>query len=204
MVSDNPHNLLDQLAIEVPDPDHAVRCAEFAASLFDDLHEVLELPATDRRIAVVAALYHDVGYSRGVRDHHRKSFDILNAGVLPDFDRRDQVIAACAARYHGRTLPSIEHAGFGEMDTEDQRRTRRISAIVRVAVACDSSHLGVINDVSARTSGDGIVMTVRAVEEPTVDRDRLREAAGGFAALTYVPLRVEFAVGTDVSSVKKG
>ena len=91
-------------------------------------------------------------------------------------------------------MPSIEHAGFTDMDVEDQRRTRRLSAIVRVAAACDASHLGLITDVSARSYDDAIVVEVSASVEPTVERDRLREAAGGFTALTYVPIRVEFVV----------
>ncbi len=201
---DNPQKLLDLFAIEVPDPDHAVRCAWFAGSLFDDLDDRLELASSDRKIAVVAALFHDSGYLRGARDHHRRSFDVLTTGVLQGFDRREQVITACAARYHGRTLPSIEHAGFGEMETEDQRRTRRLSAIVRLAVACDFSHLGVIRRVSARSSDDGVILSVTATEEPSVDRDRLREAAGGFTALTYVPLRVEISIERSETSIKKG
>jgi exopolyphosphatase/pppGpp-phosphohydrolase len=193
-LNEDPSGLLDRLAIEVPDREHAVRCAGFAGALFDGLHARLELEPGDRRLAVVAALLHDAGYLRGARDHHRKSYDIVSAANLPGFSRQEQVIAACAARYHGRTMPNIEHAGFGEMDTEEQRRTRRLSAIVRLAAAGDASHLGVVTSLSAQAERNGAVVTVSAGAEPSVDRDRLREAAGGFTALTYLPLRIEIVV----------
>ena|GEM_PF-1847248 len=187
---DDPSELLDALAIEVPDRDHAVRCAGFAGTLFDGLYERLELQPADRRLAVVAALLHDAGYLRGARDHHRKSYDIVRAAIIPGLSSTDRVIAACAARYHGRTVPNIEHAGFGELDFEDQRRVRRLSAIVRLAAACDYSHLGLIQSIQVIANHDHADLTVFANEEPTVDRDRLREAAGGFAALAYLPIQV--------------
>jgi exopolyphosphatase/guanosine-5'-triphosphate,3'-diphosphate pyrophosphatase len=188
---DDPSELLDTIGVEVPDREHAIRCATFSGSIFDGSHQRLELQATDRRLAVIAALLHDAGYLRGDRDHHRKSYDIVREAELPAVSGTDQVIAACAARYHGRTMPSIEHAGFGELDFEDQRRVRRLSAIVRLAAACDASHLGIIESVRVRAEGDGLVLVANANGEPSVDRDRLREAAGGFTALTYVPLRIQ-------------
>ena len=202
--TEDPGHLLDRIEIEVPDPDHALRCAGFAGSVFDGLQARLELAPGDRRLAVVAALLHDAGYLRGARDHHRKSYDVIDTAFLPGFSRQEQVITACAARYHGRTMPNIEHAGFGEMDTEEQRRTRRLSAIVRLAAACDASHLGVITVVSARADENEAVVSATASVEPSVDRDRLREAAGGFTALTYVPLRIEIDVETTSIDSEKG
>jgi exopolyphosphatase/guanosine-5'-triphosphate,3'-diphosphate pyrophosphatase len=192
--NDEPNALLDRLGIVVPDREHAIRCARFAGSIFDGAHERLQLETSDRRLAVVAALFHDAGYLRGARDHHRKSYDMVINASITGFTSQEQTIAACAARYHGRTLPNIEHAGFGEMDTEEQRRTRRLSAIVRLAAACDASHLGVITSVEARISGNELLVTATATEEPSVDRDRMREAAGGFQALAYLPVRIEIRV----------
>lgn len=201
---DDPRDLLGRLDIAVPDAAHAIRCATFAGDVFDDVHALLELPEADRRLAVVAALLHDAGYLRGDRDHHRKSYDIVSTADLPGFSKQEQVIAACAARYHGRTLPNIEHVGFGAMDAGEQRRTRRLSAIVRLAAACDASHLGVVTGVRARSTGDEIVLSVTASDEPSVDRDSVREAAGGFTALTYLPVRVEIDVEHTRRAGEKG
>ncbi|HEX5165993.1 MAG TPA: HD domain-containing protein [Thermomicrobiales bacterium] len=197
LTDDEPIALLDRLGVEVPDREHAIRCAQFAGAIFDGAQERLELEPSDRRLAVVAALFHDSGYLRGARDHHRKSYDILLGAGIPGFSRQEQTIAACVARYHGRTMPNIEHAGFGEMDTEEQRRTRRLSAIVRLAAACDASHLGLVSEVTARMSGDELLVTAMATGEPSVDRDRMREAAGGFQALAYLPVRIEITVQTN-------
>ena len=50
---------------------------DVAAVLFDALADRLQLDPHDRRLAIAAALLHDVGYVRGGRDHHRKSFDVM-------------------------------------------------------------------------------------------------------------------------------
>lgn len=181
--------LLAGSAIQLPDADHAVRCAAFAASLFDDLHQLLELDPDDRRLAMVAALYHDSGYLRSGRDHHRKSFDVIREANIPGLTDHGRLLAGLAARYHGHTAPNIEHAGFGDLPPGEQRRARRLSAIVRVAVALDASHLGAVDDARVVVNNGAVELTIMSEAEPAVERERVREAAGGFTALTQVPMR---------------
>lgn len=188
-------DILAAVALALPDEPHARRCAAFAAALFDDLHATLGLDASDRPLAIGAALLHDVGYLRGGRDHHRKSFDIIRGATALPYDDADRLIVALVARYHGHTLPNIEHAGFGELEAGDQRRVRRLAALVRVAAAADGSHLGIVHGLRADGDERRVTFHARASEEPAVDRDRLREAAGGFAQLTQIPARVEVAIG---------
>jgi exopolyphosphatase/guanosine-5'-triphosphate,3'-diphosphate pyrophosphatase len=183
--------LIVEIPVSIPDPAHAERCARFAASLFDAFGALLHLTPHDRHLAVTAALLHDVGYLRAGRDHHRKSFDVIMGTPLPGMSEQDRVVVACAARYHGHTLPNIEHAGFGGLAYDLQRRVRRVAAIVRVAAALDASHLGLIETVQARVADSAPSITAFANTEPSVERDRLREAAAGFEALTGFPLRVQ-------------
>jgi exopolyphosphatase/pppGpp-phosphohydrolase len=189
--------LLGQLGDQLPDPEHGRRCARFAGELFDALHEPLLLAAADRPLAVLAALLHDIGHLRGERDHQRKSFDIIRESELAGVPAHDKLIVACAARYHRGQLPNIEHAGFGEMTTEDQRRTRRLSALVRLAAALDASQLGFISDVNVSAGGPALRVTALATQEPAVERDQLRDAASAFESLTYLPLRIEIQVERD-------
>jgi len=182
-------DLLTGWPLELPDPAHARHCAVLADSLFAGLHETLGLKPTHRRLAVAGALFHDVGYLRSARDHHRKAFDLLREADLPGLDIHQRLIVACAARYHGGTYPNIEHAGFGEMTTADQRVVRRIAALVRLAAALDASHLGVIDRVEASSHGDRAVVVAFSRGDAPVESDRLREAEGAFMALTQMSLR---------------
>jgi exopolyphosphatase / guanosine-5'-triphosphate,3'-diphosphate pyrophosphatase len=207
---DNAHadlvrSLLTAIDAPLPDTEHALRCAAFADAIFRDAHEVLGLHDEHRQLAVAAALLHDIGYLRGDKDHHRKSFDVIRLLRLPGFTESEQVIVACAARYHGRSSPNIEHAGFGEMSFEEQRVVRRIAAITRLSTALDASHLGLVSGVDVRPSGNALRLTAYARQEPAVERDRLRESAGGFTALTQIPMRVEIVIeNTDVSASSTG
>ena len=186
--------LIQAVGWTMPDHEHALRCGRFAAVIFDGLHGLLELAQTERSLTIAAATFHDVGYLRGGRDHHRKSFDLIRDAVDLPFSDGDRIVVAAAARYHGHTVPNIEHAGFGEMTFADQRRVRRIAAIVRLASALDASHLRLIEDVEVDIDADGVRLTAIAANEPPIERDRLREAAGGFEHLTQIPIQVDIVV----------
>jgi exopolyphosphatase/guanosine-5'-triphosphate,3'-diphosphate pyrophosphatase len=183
-------------AVELPllDDDHAIRCATFAAELFDALAPTLQLEASDQRLAIAAALWHDVGYARDARDHGRKSYDMIAATPMPEFEASERQIIACVARYHRRLLPNIEHAGFGQMTANDQRRVRRLSAIVRIAVALDAGHLGVIVSVAATQTLPEVHLVAVAKADAEVERDRLLENGAAFRQLTQLPFTFEIVV----------
>lgn len=181
--------LLSESGVSMSDPDHGIRCARFASHVFNVIGEALSLQPHHLRLATAAALFHDVGYERSTRDHHRKTFDILRETQLSGFDSTEQLIVACAARYHGGPYPHIEHAGFGDMTADDQRVVRRLAAIVRVAAALDASHMGIVQRVEAGVDTNGIWLIAYATGYAPVESDRLREAEGSFRVLTLLPLR---------------
>ena len=186
--------LTASIAVEQPDKEHARRCAGFAAALFDGLGTALGLDPGDRDVAIVAAWLHDVGYIRGGRDHHRKSFDVIREVDLPLERPEDRIVAACVARYHGTTMPSIEHAGFQDLDFDDQRRVRRLTGIVRMAVALDASHLGFVTAVEVGGPAGNPNVVAYASEEPAVERDRLRSAAASMRVLAGLDVRTDVVV----------
>ncbi|HCG30573.1 MAG TPA: hypothetical protein DEU95_12820 [Chloroflexi bacterium] len=186
--------LLAQIRVEQPDEDHAQRCAAYASTLFDGLAGPMGLDPSDRDIAIVAAYLHDVGYTRGGRDHHRKSFDVIRELSLPLGRPDDRILAALAARYHGVTAPSIEHAGFQDLDFDDQRRVRRLVGIVRLAAALDASHLGLVESVTVDQTGGALTIVAHASEEPAIERDRLRTAAASLRTLAGLDLRTDVVV----------
>jgi exopolyphosphatase / guanosine-5'-triphosphate,3'-diphosphate pyrophosphatase len=189
--------LLHGSGLSLPDVDHGVRCGQFAATLFAGLAEPLALHPSKVNLAVAAALFHDVGYVRSHRDHHRKTYDILREANLAGIDDSEKLIVACAARYHGGPYPNIEHAGFGEMDADDQRVVRRIAAIVRVATALDASHLGLVERIAVGVDNAGAWLSAHTMREAPVESDRLREVEGSFHTLTQIPLRTSVMVVSE-------
>lgn len=185
--------LIEQINVEIPDPEHGVRCAQFVATLFDELYLDLGLDSADRKVAIAAAYLHDIGYIRMGRDHHRKSFDVISTLKLP-MTEVERTVTACVARYHGTTNPSIEHAGFQDLDFDDLRRVRRLTAINRVAVALDASHLGLVTHVRVDRSRPQIGIVGYATEEPAIERDRLQIAASAMRTLAGVQIWTDIIV----------
>lgn len=188
--------LVEQIHVELPDSEHGLRCAQFAATLFNGLSGDLGLEPTDRKVAILAAYLHDIGYIRMGRDHHRKSFDVISTMKLP-MTEVERTVTACVARYHGTTNPSIEHAGFEDLDFDDLRRVRRLTAINRLAVALDASHLGLVTNVRIDRSQPTIGVVGYAIEEPAIERDRLQMAANSMRTLAGIQIWTDIIVQAE-------
>ncbi len=186
--------------IPPPDVDHALRCATYAAELGRALAPDLDLTDIDVTIVTVAALLHDVGYHRSARDHHRKTWDAVLRMRLDGLTWEEQRLAALAARFHGTDSPSIGHAGFEDLEFEEQRRCRRHVALVKLAVALDASHLGHVERVSIERR-DGVPHVIaHANVESAVERDRLRDASHQYARITHRPLTSELRVTSTLAT----
>lgn len=188
--------------IPPPDLDHALRCATYAADLGRALAPDLDLADIDVTIVTVAALLHDIGYHRSPRDHHRKTWDGVRRMRLDGLTWDEQRLAALAARFHGTDSPSIEHAGFQDLEFEEQRRCRRQVAIVKLAVALDASHMGHVTHVSIERRGSVPHVVAHASAESAIERDRLRDASHQYTRITHRPLTAEYRVDATTATTE--
>ena len=127
---------------------HARHVTLLALRLFDGLHSLHGLGATERFWLHCAGLLHDIGWVKGRKGHHKTSLRmILTTPDLP-FERREREIIGCVARYHRRGLPTLKHEAFAALSAPDQRVVRRLAAILRVADGLDRTRQGIVKDVT--------------------------------------------------------
>ena len=154
-----------KLWAKVLDPDfsHSERVARLALELYDGLSKIRLLSSppvnslqnngnsngTDGRASLyVAALLHDVGKSSGNKGHHKASRELIRSHItLLGWSAETIECAAIVARFHCGALPAPSHKALRDLLPEEQKQIIRLSAILRLANAFDTSHDGQIRRV---------------------------------------------------------
>jgi len=138
-----------------PDFAHSERVARLSLELYDGITSAGLLAsasssattngnAVDPRSALyAAALLHDVGKAKGNKGHQRKSFDLIKKHGTPlGWNEGSMKHAAIVARFHCGGLPTRSHTLLRDLLPDEQKSVIRLSAVLRLANALDSSHDG--------------------------------------------------------------
>ena len=119
---------------------HSKHVTELARTIFDNLKGQLGLLDDDALYLLLAGYLHDIGSFVHNRSHHKHSEYII--GYLNLFRLSEQEIRmiACIARYHRKAPPMASHLLYNSLDRDKKIIVQKLSAILRVANALDSSH----------------------------------------------------------------
>jgi len=141
-----------------PDFAHSERVARLALELYDGLssagllgplQETTNGNGADSRASLyVAALLHDVGKAKGNKGHHKVSQELIKAHGTPlGWSAESMQRAAIVARFHSGALPTRSHKALRDLLPDEQKIVVRLSAILRLANALDTTHDGHIRRV---------------------------------------------------------
>jgi putative phosphoesterase len=137
---------------------HAVYVKDLCLRLFDLLAQTHHMGPRERAYLEFAAMLHDVGFSRGIKAHHKSSFwMILQEKTLP-LDLRDRLIVAAVARYHRKRHPKKGDDGYRQLSAQDRNMVEKLSAIIRVADSLDASHGSLMTIRSLRTRHGAVTL----------------------------------------------
>jgi exopolyphosphatase/guanosine-5'-triphosphate,3'-diphosphate pyrophosphatase len=128
---------------------HARHVAFLTLRLFDQTRTLGLHPygERERELLEYAALAHDIGIFVSHSGHHRHSFYLIRHSELAGFTDLETRLIANMAYFHRKSTPKKRHEHFMELSPDDQKRVRRLSALLRVAEGLDRSHLGLVKDV---------------------------------------------------------
>ena len=158
---------------------HAEHVRELSIQLFDQLQAVHHMPAHSRVLLEAAALLHDTGHLISHRGHHKHGEYLAMSGDIPGLEARDRSVVAALVRYHNRkSEPAGHHAAYSSLSSADQRTTRRLAAVLRIAEALDHSHRQKVLKLRASFQRGAVGLQVHArgdVAEDLRDADRSAE-----------------------------
>jgi exopolyphosphatase/guanosine-5'-triphosphate,3'-diphosphate pyrophosphatase len=161
---------IEQFALSCgADLDHARHVARLSGQLYDELVRCVDLEPGDKEVLQAAALLQDCGYLISYKQHHRHSFQLIVNSQLAGFRRHDLELIANVARYHRGARPKQKHANFRKLNKADQRRVRRLAAILRIAGGLDRGHTQNVQRLSVRATTGHIVIHVSARHDPDLE-----------------------------------
>lgn len=135
------------------DPEHSGRVAALALRLFDELRDRHRLGDDSRELLEAAALLSNVGQFVSHDKHHKHTYYVIrNSDRLAGFTDHEIELIALVARYHRKSAPKPSHPEFAALRPAEQERVRALAGLLRLAVALDRSHAGLVHDVHARTA----------------------------------------------------
>jgi exopolyphosphatase/guanosine-5'-triphosphate,3'-diphosphate pyrophosphatase len=146
---------------------HALRAAQLARRIFDDLRPLHGLADSRGELLEYAAMLHDVGAHLTARAPHLHNYYLIRHGDLRGFDDDEIAIIAGTARAY-RTSPE------DDLPRKVRPAVRRLAPILRLAVALDRGHRGRVRDVRVELRGGRAVFALRAQGEVLVELDSAR------------------------------
>lgn len=154
-------SVLHLMALMDDDAAHSQRIARLALRLFDETEEWHGLGDDARELLEAGALLANVGLFVSHSGHHKHSYYVIrNSDHLSGFTDHEIEVIALVARYHRKSAPKAKHVDFAQLDVADQQVVRTLAGILRVAIALDRTHDGVVEDVECVETDDGIVIEV--------------------------------------------
>jgi len=133
------------------DLDHARHVAELSGSLFEAFRDYMGLREEDKVYLTLASYLHDVGMFIYNRAHHKHSEYILRFVNMSRLSNEERKIIACVARYHRKAAPGDNHPVYASLSYNDRIVVQKLSAILRMANALDSSHKQKVRKLEVRT-----------------------------------------------------
>ena len=173
--------------------EHGRKVAALAGRIYEQLAEPLDLAPGDRLLLECAARLQDVGYVINYDQHHKHSYHLIRNSRLPGIRPHDLELIANVARYHRGAHPKRKHENLARLSADDQRRVRRMAAILRLAGGLDRSRTQQVRDVRAQMDDGKVVLEVVAPEDPQVDLWGAERRTDLFEKVFQLPLAVRWA-----------
>ena len=153
------------------EPHHVQQVSRLALELFDALEDLHSLGDHDRLLLESAALLHDIGWSvaRDGKGHHRASARLIREHSWTVFNAESVTILAQVARYHRKSVPTLEHEEFAALSPAERLRVQQLAALLRIADGLDRSHQQRIQGLAVELQPGRII--VRLATERTASRE---------------------------------
>ena len=172
------------------DIDHAEHVARLAIELFDESRTLHGLGGRERLVLHVAALIHEIGLSVRASGHHRHAHYLAMSLPMLGIVEADRPLIAALLRYQRKRFPEPDHSPCSELGRKQQRRLRRLTVLLRLAIALDKERKGRITRVSLSREGDAWRLGFEGEGDCMLEIWALGKQAGFFEAVFGHPLRL--------------
>jgi len=185
------HHTVMQLAMIYPEGlPHAQRVTELSLALFDDLKPLHLLSERSRFLLECAGMLHDIGWKSGKNGHSERSGDLILADESIPFGVVERSIISLVARTHrGKKWPP-PYDLFSVLTPEDQQRTNKLSALLRIADGLDFRHQGAVDSVRCTIGNERVECTTVSSHNVTMEKGMASSRADLFEKIFGLPFSI--------------
>jgi exopolyphosphatase/guanosine-5'-triphosphate,3'-diphosphate pyrophosphatase len=172
------------------DEKHARHVATLCRKLFAELQAEHQLEPRMELLLYLAALLHEIGMYINARSNHKHALYLIRNSELFGLSRKDVLLVALVTRYHRRSSPQPQHEGYSGLDRADRVAVSKLAAILRLAIALDDSRSQRISDIQCRVDNKRLIITVKGVEDVSVEQLALRQSGSLFEETYGYPVQI--------------
>ncbi len=147
---------------------HAGHVRFLAGRLFNQLAPLHNFGTFEFELLDAAAILHDLGNIIHYYDHHKHSQTLIINSGLPGFSPRETALIGLLSRYHRKGKPRLNEFE-AVLDSDDDQRLIKLSAILRMAEFLERGRNGAVDDITAVWDDDTLRLTLIADEYPAVE-----------------------------------
>lgn len=162
------------------DEEHATHVATLSSQLFDGTRSEHRLDARHRLLLYVAALLHEIGGFISNTSMHKHSMYLITNSELFGLSQEDELLIGLIARYHRRASPKPTHQGYNMLLREGRVTVSKLAALLRLAIALNTSRKQRVNKVTCRREGNKLVLQADNLDDVSIEQMSLRQASGLF------------------------
>ena len=152
------------------DEKHCVHVSQLACSLFDQTKKLHQLEDRFQGILQIAALLHEIGKFVSEQAYHKHSLYLIRHSEFFGIGSKDVRLVGLVARYHRRATPQPNHDGYSSLDREQRIAVAKLSAILRVAKALDSSRTQRIRDIQCDITPNQVKVLLPRLTDITLEQ----------------------------------
>lgn len=183
--SDELVNQIVRSAIDVGgkfqfDEAHARHVVRLAKILFNQLEELHGLSRRYELLLVLSSLLHEIGLFVGTSAFHKHSMYLIQNSDLFGLSRRQLTIIGLVARYHRRASPKSSHSGFANLRRKDRIAVTKLAAILRIAVAMDSSRSQRVHEFECLVDNQQLVIAIPELTDLSMEQMAIQQVGGLF------------------------
>jgi exopolyphosphatase/guanosine-5'-triphosphate,3'-diphosphate pyrophosphatase len=155
---------LDLMRTMEAQPRHVTHVTCLALQLFDGLSPLHGLGEPERVLLEEAGYLHDIGhkFDHLGNGHHKESARLIREHSWKHFSGDDVNLLALVARYHRKSMPSMEDPHFASLPSFLRRVVLRLAALLRLADALDRSHEQVVTRIVPEVLPGKIIFRLEA------------------------------------------
>jgi exopolyphosphatase/guanosine-5'-triphosphate,3'-diphosphate pyrophosphatase len=162
------------------DEDHAVHVAHLSQMLFQALKAEHGLDPRYELILSLAAVLHEIGGFVSNTSMHKHSMYLITNSDLFGLGTQEMLLVGLVARYHRRATPKPTHQGFNTLDRDRRVAVLKLAAMLRLAIALDTSRNQRIREIRCQRHGHRLVISVPNVDDLSVEQLALKQGSGMF------------------------